>query len=324
MAYQKLVSIIIPYHSEDVYRLNVVLSSINNQIGVDFEQIEVILVGDAPVEAVRLSDFVLLQHLDLQMHVITGDSVGAGLARQAGMDLARGQYLMFMDADDQFQFVGSLLEFFNVAKMGNHDMIIARYLEESYYNGAYRYYTSSARDWKAAYGKWFSVDYLARIGLKWHPNLRIYEDTYFVGIAATLSPDTHYIDSVVYTRMYNATSTVRKDDYWFERQHHTWADENRYWLQFMRFHRPERMLSDLNYYLVDVYFRRQVNASEDDALFWEAHKRLVLENRDIWAGYTPELATYAESLQDREDKYKAFSLDGLSDFIASSEQFLRD
>jgi hypothetical protein len=38
-AMQKLVSIIIPYKNEEESQLAVVLSSINNQIGVEFNQI---------------------------------------------------------------------------------------------------------------------------------------------------------------------------------------------------------------------------------------------------------------------------------------------
>ncbi|MCO6184477.1 glycosyltransferase [Leuconostoc fallax] len=43
---RKLVSIIIPYYNENESQLAIALSSINNQIGVDFNDVEVILVGD--------------------------------------------------------------------------------------------------------------------------------------------------------------------------------------------------------------------------------------------------------------------------------------
>lgn len=43
---EKLVSIIIPFYRVSQQRLDTVLTSINNQIGIDFQRVEVILVND--------------------------------------------------------------------------------------------------------------------------------------------------------------------------------------------------------------------------------------------------------------------------------------
>lgn len=297
----KKVSIIIPFKGQTESDLAIVLSSINNQVGVDFATIDVHLINDggAPI---NLSKFDIFARLNIHYYELE-ENVGAGLARQYGIDHSESEYIMFMDSDDELHFAGALLEFFNVCKYhGEHKMIIAHYIEEyKTSEDEYRYVTHSDRDWKSPVAKWFKRSYLEEIGLRFRSELRIFEDTYFVGLACQLSDDIYYLDSVVYIWICNPNSTVRSNGRLFEHQTHTWALENRLYLEVIREKQPTYLKRDLENYIVDVYMRYMMYPPVDTVAFWKEHYRLLTEFSDVWEGYTPELQQKVNFLRDLED-----------------------
>jgi glycosyltransferase involved in cell wall biosynthesis len=317
----KKVSIIIPFKGQTESELAVVLSSINNQIGVDFSEIDVHLINDGGA-TIDWSKFELFDHLDLHYHQLA-DSVGAGLARQYGIDQSESDYLMFLDSDDELHFAGALLEFFNVVKYsGEHELIIASYIEEYLApDGTFRYLTHNAHDWKSPVAKWFSRAYLAREGLRFHPDLRIFEDTYFVGLACQLAKDIHYLESVVYTWRCNMDSTTRRNGHSFEYQTHTWALENRLFLEVIREKQPENLKRDLENYVADVYMRQFRFPPVDAEAFWKEHKALLTEFSDVWSGYTDDLQRKADSLRDVQGgQWQGLSTEGFKDFVEKAER----
>lgn len=228
---KKLVSIIIPYHSETEKTLKVVLASINNQIGVDLSLIEVVLVCDAG-NRLKNADLFLswFENIDIKYYELAV-SGGAGVARQYGMDHSDSTYIMFMDADDQFQYCGALFEFFNVVKQtGNHQIIACDAMEQfKDSNNEFRYRVRSYQDNKIfAWGKWFNREYLKSIQLTWHPKLRIFEDTYFVGTACLLANDIFHHQVVVYMWLWNAGSITRNTAKFFAQSLDTWVELIRY------------------------------------------------------------------------------------------------
>ncbi|MDM5143362.1 hypothetical protein ICE98_00433 [Lactococcus lactis] len=46
--------------------------------------------------------------------------------------------------------------------------------------GGFRYLVHPIYDWKAAYAKWFSREYLQQENLSFHPELKLFEDTYLL------------------------------------------------------------------------------------------------------------------------------------------------
>lgn len=316
-AMQKLVSIIIPYKNEKESQLAVVLSSINNQIGVDFNQIEVIIVGDGGYKLQDISIFDIFQNINIKYYY-NKQSNGPGFSRQLGMDQAIGQYYMFMDADDQLHFTVALLEFFNVIKdSGHHEMIIARYIEQyKEKNGSFRYYTHPQNDWKASYGKWFNAKYIQKIGLRWLNNLKIYEDTYFVGLSCRLSTDTYYKNSVVYIWLYNVNSIVRNPKNRFYQQLHTWVYMNRSYFQFLRAIGSSLLSTDFKKYLVELYFKennyKPINVKEYDA----QNKMLLKENKDLWTSYKNNLINDIVTYSKNNHEYVNQSIENVPLYFA--------
>lgn len=92
-----LVSIVIPVYNAAVH-LGEALDCLARQ---SYDDIEVILVDDGSKDG---SCSICKEYAarDGRFHYVWQENAGAGAARNHGMDLARGEYLMFLDADDLF------------------------------------------------------------------------------------------------------------------------------------------------------------------------------------------------------------------------------
>ncbi|NLM74445.1 MAG: glycosyltransferase [Clostridiaceae bacterium] len=92
------VSVIVPVYNAGRY-LRDCLDTIISQ---SLEDIEIICVNDGSTDD---STEILAQYQgkDSRIRVITQENKGGGNARNAGLDVARGEYLSFLDADDYFE-----------------------------------------------------------------------------------------------------------------------------------------------------------------------------------------------------------------------------
>ena len=123
------VSIIIPMFRCESY-VNTLLSSLLTQ---DFRDFEIICVIDgSPDNTLTLAQE--FSKKDERIRVIPKEHGGAGAARNAGMDNARGDYLMFLDADDAFQnaFVGKMV---HAMEKSDADIGVCQFDSYNFWNG---------------------------------------------------------------------------------------------------------------------------------------------------------------------------------------------
>lgn len=93
------ISIIVPVHNTGVY-LEESLESIFTQ---SFQEFEVICVDDASSDKLTREILHRYQCIYENMRVIwLEENIGAGEARNIGFDEAKGEYVIFLDADDVF------------------------------------------------------------------------------------------------------------------------------------------------------------------------------------------------------------------------------
>ena len=92
-----MVSIVLPMYNCENY-LDELLCSLSQQSFTDFEAI---CVNDGSTDGTerKLKDFC---KKDNRFSLITKENGGAGSARNAGLDVARGKYVLFLDADDLY------------------------------------------------------------------------------------------------------------------------------------------------------------------------------------------------------------------------------
>ena len=104
---QPIISVVIPVYNVEKY-LRKCLDSVVNQ---SFRDIEIILVDDGSTDnSGKICDEYAQN--DTRILVIHQENQYVGIARNNGMDIARGEYLIFLDSDDYFdpQLLESLYE----------------------------------------------------------------------------------------------------------------------------------------------------------------------------------------------------------------------
>lgn len=90
-----LVSIIVPVYKTKDY----LPQCVGSLISQSYDDLEIILVNDgSPDECPTLCDTYAMQ--DNRIHVIHKENSGSSLAREAGIQKATGDYIMFVDSDD--------------------------------------------------------------------------------------------------------------------------------------------------------------------------------------------------------------------------------
>lgn len=98
MEYKPLVSIIMPVYNTEKY-LDECIASVVKQT---FKDLEIICVDDGSTDN-SLEILKKYAIADKRIKIIEQNNCGAGKARNIGMSIANGEYLLFLDADDFFE-----------------------------------------------------------------------------------------------------------------------------------------------------------------------------------------------------------------------------
>ena len=116
--YKPEISIIIPVHNVEKY-LDECLNSAVNQT---FDDIEIICVNDGSTDG---SLEILEKHAskDKRIRIISQEQKGVGIARNVGLDVAKGKYVYFMDSDDYLE-LNALKELHDLIEEKSCDLII--------------------------------------------------------------------------------------------------------------------------------------------------------------------------------------------------------
>ena len=180
---RKFLSIIIPRYKETEQDIFPLLSSINNQVGIDFDDIEVIIANDGGGLGELDQTFLGMFNMD-STQINLEKNCGPGVARQVGLDIAKGEYVMFCDADDIIHNVGVIGAFIHECEVQSPDILSSSWLEEMIMeDGKYTYINHNIENtWM--HGKVLRRQFLIQNNIRFHDDLRVNEDSYFLAIAA--------------------------------------------------------------------------------------------------------------------------------------------
>lgn len=206
----KFLSIIIPRYNETEKEIFPLLSSISTQVGVNFSDIEIIISNDGGSN--NLLNIEFLKLFDMEINQINlKENRGPGIARQAGLDSATGQYVMFCDADDILHNVGVLGALMQEAEKTAADIVSSSWLEELIVNNQYRYITHDQEStWM--HGKLLRRSFLVQNNIRFHDNLRIHEDSYFLCVATALTNNRVHLPITSYVWKYGKDSITRRNN----------------------------------------------------------------------------------------------------------------
>jgi len=221
------VSVIMPIYNAYDY-LGIALHSVLTQT---LSEIEVICIDDGSTDPSLeiVKDF---QKEDSRVRIVTENNAGPSTARNKGIIRARGEYMIFLDADDFFE--PTLIErLYERAERDNLDITVARFdlynnkrvefspaVEEEHGNvfagdavvskNEYPHYILSTTT-GYVWNKLFRTSFVKKKELAFAPELYVFEDVHFVCAALSLAERVGRIDEVlIHHRIYSDQARAKQ------------------------------------------------------------------------------------------------------------------
>lgn len=209
---KKRLSVIIPRYKEDEKAMFPLLSSIANQIDIDLDEVEVVIGNDGGGAGPLSEEYISRFGMDIRQ-VQLDENKGCGLARQAAIDVAMGDYIYYCDADDILHNVLALSMTLNEAIKTGADILATDFYEEvKNPDGSMKYIKRAGHIGCWMHGKIMRRAFLVENNIRFHPKFREHEDAYFLCLAFAKSKNTRYLPQLTYVWRYNKGSITRKDN----------------------------------------------------------------------------------------------------------------
>lgn len=170
-----LVSVVMPVYNEENY-LRECLDGLVNQT---LKDIEVICVDDGSTDN---SVAILKEYAarDSRFKILQQQNQGAGIARNLGLQEAKGRYVIFLDSDDLFE-PNMLSVMYQAAEERHTDVLVCRCDRYDDATGEYTYYPWSVRENLLPAAQTFSSEEIGRDFFKafiWWPWDKLYRRSY--------------------------------------------------------------------------------------------------------------------------------------------------
>ena len=195
-----IISIIVPYHKETYRQIQPLLRSINEQIGINFNNIEIIMSCDVKEgnKDIDFENFNEFENIKDRIHKIKSQQENnPGVSRQTAIDYCAGDYVFFCDADDSLFHYGVLRELFDNIKNSGADVYRFKFMEEiGVENASDRWYVTKDYDWIWVFAKAYKVDFLRKNHIKFNPENRWHEDSYFNMLVKYCDPKVIDVESL--------------------------------------------------------------------------------------------------------------------------------
>ena len=216
--------ILIPQYNETDEILKPLLDSLAIQQSIDFNEIGAIICNDG--SDVKLSsDF--LNSYPFQIEYYNEPHRGVSGTRNACLDHAAADYVMFCDADDMFYNACGLWIIFREIDNGGFDSLISAFTEESRMpNTKEIIYINHDMDSTFVHGKVHRRQYLLDKRIRWNENLTIHEDSYFNILCQNLSTNIKYCQTPFYLWKWRDESVCRHDPKYILKTYRNMIDSN--------------------------------------------------------------------------------------------------
>lgn len=213
--------ILIPHYKETENEVKPLLDSIALQQNVDFSEIGVIICHDG--EESRNLD---LPYYPFHIEQIRQEHKGVSAARNACLDHATAEYVMFCDADDMFSNVCGLYIIFREFVQG-FDSLISCFMEETRNPKTGEHvYVNHDMDSTFVHGKVHRRQYLLDNNIRWNDSLTIHEDSYFNILCQNLSQNVKYCQMPFYLWKWRDASVCRHDPKYILKTYRNMLDSN--------------------------------------------------------------------------------------------------
>ena len=218
-----LFQILIPQYNEDDNVLKPLLDSIAIQQNVPMDEIGVIICNDGS-ETFLTDEF--LSSYPFKIDYYKEPHCGVSATRNACLDHATADYVMFCDADDMFCNVCGLWILFREMKVG-FDSLVSTFIEETRdFKTKEVVYVNHDMDSTFVHGKVHKRQYLLDKGIRFNDNLTIHEDSYFNILCQNLSKNVKYCPNPFYLWKWRDDSVCRHDPKYILKTYRNMLDSN--------------------------------------------------------------------------------------------------
>ena len=280
MSKRKL-EILIPQYKETDEIIKPLLDSIEIQQNIDLKNdIGVIIVNDGT--DVHLSEE-LLSKYSFNIDYYLNEHKGVSATRNACLDRATADYVMFCDADDMFYNACGLYIVFREIENGGFDSLVSAFIEES--RDPYTkdpVYLNHDMDTTFVHGKVHKRKFLLKQNIRWNDDLTIHEDSYFNCLCQRLADVLKYSSTSFYLWKWRDASVCRHDPKYILKTYNNMLDSNEALVeQFLKRNRKE----DAQFYATNMIYDAYFTMNKDEWLNQENKEyRAATEKRfkDYW------------------------------------------
>ena len=213
--------ILIPHYHETVEEVKPLLDSIAIQQNVPFDDIGVIICHDGE----SIPDFTTPGY-PFEIRQIRQEHKGVSAARNACLDAATADYVMFCDADDMFFNACGLWIVFREMEAG-FDSLVSLFIEESRNPDTKEaVYINHEMDSTFVHGKIHRREYLVKNNIRWNEALTIHEDSFFNIQCQNLSSNVKYCSTPFYLWRWRDASVCRHDPKYILKTYRNMIDSN--------------------------------------------------------------------------------------------------
>lgn len=244
--------ILVPQYKEDDKVLKPLLDSIALQQNVDMNEIGVVIVNDG--SDVHLSeDFI--NSYPYKIDYILNEHKGVSATRNACLDHATADYVMFCDADDMFYSVCAFWIIFREIE-NTFDSMTTMFIEETRNPQTKEpFYVNHEMDSTFVHGKIHRRQYLIDQNIRWNPKLTIHEDSFFNILCANLSPNVKYCSTPLYLWKWRDDSVCRHDPKYILKTYKNMIDSNDALIQeFLKRNVRDKALFYVVFMIFDAYY----------------------------------------------------------------------
>lgn len=244
--------ILIPHYNETIEEIKPLLDSIAIQQSVDFKEIEVIICHDGEtIEDIPLPPY------PFEIKQIKQEHKGVSAARNACLDTATADYVMFCDADDIFYSVCGLYIIFREMEQDNgFDSFVSMFIEETRNpENDEIIYINHEMDSTFVHGKVHRRQYLIDKQIRWNDKLTIHEDSFFNILCQNLSENVKYCPTPFYLWKWRDSSVCRHDPKYILKTYKNMLDSNDALIdEFIKRGVQEKALFYTAFMIFDAYY----------------------------------------------------------------------
>lgn len=227
MKIQPKVSVIIPVYNVEKYLRQCMDSIVNQTLG----ELEIICVNDGTQDD-SLSILEEYASNDGRIRIISQENQGLPVARNRGMDVAQGKYLICLDSDDFFE-LNMLEEMYNQCEVYSADMCICDgdkynqvtdeyesanyilrtdYIDKPCFNrhdmGKEFFFVTTTATWNKLYDRKFIENHKLR-----YQEIRTAEDVYYTTMSVALAEKITYVEKKLVHYRVGRTTNICSVDY---------------------------------------------------------------------------------------------------------------